>query len=278
MHGRVIFQLTSHIIRFYGLDIWNLVQQEADLSSKLYSASQIYPDEEFMTLIVSLSKLTGTDKSEILERFGDDMITGMFKLYGIHFNSAWTTFDFLENLDMTISNAFPSSSGIVHPKLSIIHNIPDAMTLTYCSPRHLCEMVRGIIRGLARHYDENITVAESQYMQNGDPICEISLILANQQNIDEKSTEIIDVSVGGIESCWEFLNCPQVKRDMCPAYPNTGNACWLVASTLCINEKEPQGSFTEKFKDCANCTWYQQQIKSRYDNSAEAKPEKMPHS
>ncbi len=56
-------------------------------------------------------------------------------------------------------------------------------------------------------------------------------------------------------NCWEVKNCPPDRRDACPAYPDGGDQCWMVTSTLCGGEV--QGSYKDKMANCRNCDVYQ---------------------
>jgi signal transduction histidine kinase len=61
--------------------------------------------------------------------------------------------------------------------------------------------------------------------------------------------------------CWEYMKC---GRDVnseakCPAYPNFGRVCWVVAGTFC--EGKVQGTFAQKYEDCRKCDFYQRVVK-----------------
>jgi len=55
--------------------------------------------------------------------------------------------------------------------------------------------------------------------------------------------------------CWDVKNCPDERRDNCPAYPDQGNACWTVTGTMCGGKE--QGSYHEKIENCRKCDVYQ---------------------
>jgi len=55
--------------------------------------------------------------------------------------------------------------------------------------------------------------------------------------------------------CWEVLNCPDERRDICPAYPTQGDSCWMVTGTQCGGKE--QGSYHEKIANCRKCNVYQ---------------------
>lgn len=57
--------------------------------------------------------------------------------------------------------------------------------------------------------------------------------------------------------CWEFMRCGRngVNALKCPAFPNFGRVCWVVAGTFC--ESKVQGAFAQKYEDCKKCEFYE---------------------
>lgn len=62
--------------------------------------------------------------------------------------------------------------------------------------------------------------------------------------------------------CWEFMECgreeggPNVdKMGLCPAYPNNGENCYLIAGTFC--DGEPQGRYARGKNNCVMCKFFQ---------------------
>ncbi|HDZ61796.1 MAG TPA: sensor histidine kinase [Nitrospirae bacterium] len=65
---------------------------------------------------------------------------------------------------------------------------------------------------------------------------------------------------GAKTKCWEFQKCGIEKTEgsaemKCPAYPNYGRICWVVAGTFC--EKEVSGAIAHKLGNCKKCDFYQ---------------------
>lgn len=56
--------------------------------------------------------------------------------------------------------------------------------------------------------------------------------------------------------CWEYMKCGRDKDATikCPAYPNFGRICWVVAGTFC--EGKVQGTFAQKYRNCKKCEFY----------------------
>jgi hypothetical protein len=63
--------------------------------------------------------------------------------------------------------------------------------------------------------------------------------------------------------CWEFMKCGRdVNSEVkCPAHPNFGRSCWVVAGTFC--EGKAQGTFAQKYEDCKKCEFYKKSIDKR---------------
>lgn len=87
------------------------------------------------------------------------------------------------------------------------------------------------------------------------------------------------------ENCWEFKECGRERggkktkeSGICPASTddrldgvhsgkNAGRSCWVVAGTMC--RTEVQGTFAQKYKDCAKCSFY---LKVREEEGEELMP------
>lgn len=56
--------------------------------------------------------------------------------------------------------------------------------------------------------------------------------------------------------CWEYMRCGRDKDATvkCPAYPDFGRICWVVAGTFC--EGKAQGTFAQKYENCEKCEFY----------------------
>ncbi len=63
------------------------------------------------------------------------------------------------------------------------------------------------------------------------------------------------------KNCWEFKKCGRekggtkiVEMGICPASPDHGRDCWMVAGTFCGGKV--QGTFAQKRGTCMTCDWY----------------------
>lgn len=67
----------------------------------------------------------------------------------------------------------------------------------------------------------------------------------------------------GKTPCWEYMKCGRDNdaTSKCPAYPNFGRTCWVVAGTFC--EGMAQGTFAQKYEDCLKCKFYREVISKK---------------
>jgi diguanylate cyclase (GGDEF)-like protein len=64
-----------------------------------------------------------------------------------------------------------------------------------------------------------------------------------------------------LKNCWEIKKCGrekggarEVELGSCPACPDRGHSCWIIAGTLCGGEI--QGTFAQRDMDCLKCEVY----------------------
>ncbi len=55
--------------------------------------------------------------------------------------------------------------------------------------------------------------------------------------------------------CWEATNCPENRRNRCPAWEfQLGNLCWFISGTLCRGEDRK--TWEAKMRICRECNYF----------------------
>ena len=68
--------------------------------------------------------------------------------------------------------------------------------------------------------------------------------------------------------CWEVRQCPEDKRQNCPAWEfRCGQLCWFINGTICNGET--QDSWQKKMKMCKQCEVFQKIIPHDLEFSSE---------
>jgi hypothetical protein len=59
-------------------------------------------------------------------------------------------------------------------------------------------------------------------------------------------------------NCWEYKNCSEEVFKTCPAYPDRGSGCWMLAGVKCQGGEIGFSSLDEQIAYCGRCDFYAQ--------------------
>ena len=176
MHGFVYTELKDYVVAKLGADAWSTLLRQAGLKGKSYANFSEYPDSDAVQLVTAASEVTGLAPGVILEDFGAFLAPHLFRAYRPLIDPSWKTLEFLEHAENTIHRVVRARNAHARPPvLRCRRTSPAEVTLVYASPRKLCAVARGIVRGLAQHYREEVTVTEPMCMAEGQPQCQIQV-------------------------------------------------------------------------------------------------------
>jgi len=153
---------------------WQRVIQQAGVPARRYYRVADYPDEEAFALLAALSLQLQQPVSGLLESLGEFVVPDLVKMARMWIAPEWKTLDLIANTEQTIHEMLRGEgSSIDPPRLRCRRTGPDEVVVTYDSTRRMCSLAKGIVRGLAHHYGEQITVSEPACMLKGAPACEL---------------------------------------------------------------------------------------------------------
>jgi len=179
MHGIIFAGLKKYVVANFGNEAWNGLLKEAGIGSKIYLATQAYPDQEIAALVTTASQKTGKPANALLEGFGEFIVADLVTIYRSMIDPSWRTLDLIENTENTMHKAVRlRDKGATPPTLVVNRLSPTELVINYSSPRRMCAVGKGIVRGIARHYGEQVVVDEPTCMHRGGPSCTISVKLA----------------------------------------------------------------------------------------------------
>ena len=172
MHGIIHLELQNFVVQHHGEAAWRTLTDRAGLSGEIYTPLRSYPDEQIMALVGAAVQLTGADVTVLLEAFGEFLAPRYLSLYGKLLKPEWRTLDVLEHAENTIHRVVRlREPGALPPRLQAQRVSPTAIKMTYTSPRKLCAVARGIARGIAAHFREQLMVTDERCMYRGDREC-----------------------------------------------------------------------------------------------------------
>ena len=176
MHGLIFLQLQRFAQKQGGVAAWENLLREAGLPLKSYSPARTYADEELLALVGAAGRNLNLPAGAVLEAFGEFIASELISLYGKLIDPEWKTLDLIENTEKLIHAAVRvGNPGARPPVLHCLRGTPDELQIVYSSERQLCSVVRGIVKGVARHYGETVHITDDACMLRGDPYCALQV-------------------------------------------------------------------------------------------------------
>lgn len=172
MHGLIHLELKRFVEERFGAKAWGELTHRAGLASEIYTPLRSYPDEQMLALVGEAVTMTGFSASSLLEEFGEALVPTYLSIYGNLVKPEWRTLEVIEHTEETIHRVVRMRHpGAEPPRLHAQRTKPNEVVLTYDSPRKLCAVARGIVKGVAKQFAEVVTIDETQCMHNGDRAC-----------------------------------------------------------------------------------------------------------
>ena len=174
MHGIIFTELRKYVDTKLGGDAWGDLLNAAGLKGRMYLPIQEYPDAEAVTLVSTAAQITGLDAAVILQDFGVFIAPSLLGMYRTLVKPEWRTLEVLQFTEGTIHKVVRARNPGAKPaELTAVRISETELHLTYGSQRKMCPVAKGIIKGLALHFNEEITVVETQCMHQGASECKM---------------------------------------------------------------------------------------------------------
>ena len=176
MQGIFLDALERFVVRELGETGLHQVRARTGRGDNRYMFDTTYPDGELISIVHSVSQANGLPPEEILKQFAEGLVPTLLDVFGFLVNPNWTFVDFLLNTEAVIHKAVRLNTPSAKPPAILAHMAAmDAVAITYRSPRRLCSVAKGIIRGSAIHYKVKAAISEERCMLRGDPECVITV-------------------------------------------------------------------------------------------------------
>jgi predicted hydrocarbon binding protein len=176
MHGIVFTEFQHYIERGSHDGRWHDVLHGANLDRRVYVSIRHYPDKEFSDILGAASRALHRPVDEIVEEFGAFIAPDLLGMYAMLIKPEWRTLDVIEHTEAVIHSVVRVNQvGASPPQLKSRRVAPDEIEMIYDSPRKLCRLAKGIIRGIAAHFDERIEIVEHGCMLVGARACVLQI-------------------------------------------------------------------------------------------------------
>jgi predicted hydrocarbon binding protein len=176
MHGLIFVELKKFVVTGFGADAWKDLIGKTGEDHRIYLPSRTYPDAEMLALVAAACALSGRKADDLLEAFGAFIVPDLVGMYKAHIDRKWSALDLIENTEGTMHRVVRRvNRGAAPPELTVRRTGSNDAVITYTSARKLCALAKGIVRGIAKHYEERVTIEESKCMLRGADLCLIAV-------------------------------------------------------------------------------------------------------
>ncbi len=174
MKGVVFNILEEMVVEGYGMAVWNDILDEAQNSTGIFIAFESYPDEKLFELVGIICKKLDQPAEVIVEAFGQYLFGGLSKRHS-HFDEAHDSLDsFLKSIHDVIHVEVAKLYNDPNlPAIECMDNPDGTMTLRYRSPRKLCLLAEGLIRGAATKFEQGIKLKHDVCMHKDSDFCDL---------------------------------------------------------------------------------------------------------
>ncbi len=169
MYGLVNRSVEELIVAEHGDETWERVKARAGCDEAFFMSHESYPDKLTYDLVAAACEELSAQPEQILEAFGRYWISGVAtKHYGTMITTGGPNLCsfllYLPTLHRRVHMIFPK----LQPPVFVTHETAEGLELEYHSERNgLVPFVRGLLLGLAEHFEEQVTV-EHLGRQGGD--------------------------------------------------------------------------------------------------------------
>lgn len=155
MKGIVFTTFNEMVENEIGIDMWEAILESVNPESQgIYTSVEDFPDEELLAMVSELSERTDTPITDLLKAFGLHLFHALNLKHGIFVNEQPEFLEFLKSIE-----------DVIHKEVKKLYHNPNLPTLDweqeddrsldlyYRSPRKLCGLAEGLIRGAAQRYE-----------------------------------------------------------------------------------------------------------------------------
>ncbi len=179
MKGMIFTSLGDLVEEEFGIGAWNRTLARIDsVVDGAYIEADTYPASEMLSLVGALVEELQVPAPQLLDLFGQKLFFDLYRLYPELVDRHTELVPFLASVGTDI-----------HEEMKILHvdaEVPDMrcdfydrnqLTMYYDSPRKMCLLAEGLVRGAAQHFDKTIELEHSECMHEGADRCKFEMRL-----------------------------------------------------------------------------------------------------
>lgn len=160
MKGTIVTCLEEMAEKRFGRKVWLEACRLAGVRpGAIFLPSAPVEDDLVRRLFAAVAEAARLTPAEVYEAFGDAWINDYAStLYRQFFAEYRTALDFLAAIDVVHAEMTLRTPDAHPPRFVVVERTPGRLVLQYGSARQMAALVPGLIRGVARHYRQELVV------------------------------------------------------------------------------------------------------------------------
>lgn len=176
MQGVILLGIQRFVRERFGSDFWRQVESEASITGRLYLPSQFYPIVEVDSVIGSVSRHSGMSIPMVLESIGDYIAPDMLGAYASLIDPQWNMLDVLLHSEAIVERgALKHGIKLTNTPVEGRPGLNGEIVLTYHSSWRICQLIKGLVRGLGAHMEQPVLIDEIRCMSANSSVCEFAV-------------------------------------------------------------------------------------------------------
>lgn len=161
MHGSIFVFLKRFVESTFDFSTWLKILEQAGIDRTTYTLHELYPTKELNRIVAEASKLTGLSETDVHEMFGEFLVPDLLLVYKKYIDPTWRTFEMLQYTEIVMHGAVRKEDSRTSPPILNVSTVSQKrLVIDYYSKRKMAGVAIGIIKGIARYFNEydNVTV------------------------------------------------------------------------------------------------------------------------
>lgn len=175
----VIFNLLEEVVSAaYGEAVWDDLLVAAGVDGA-YASLGLYPDAELTAIVGALAEATGRAPDDVLRWAGREALPRWVDRVPEVFAAHGDTRALVLALNDVIHPEVRKLDAAAEvPLFAFDLSDPAVLAVGYRSSRGLCAFAEGLVEGTARHFGEDVAIAQPRCQHRGDPLCRLEVRFA----------------------------------------------------------------------------------------------------
>lgn len=161
MRGVVFTELIEFVEDVLGFETADKMIADAKLNNDgAFTQGGNYPFSELSKLLISLTKITGKSKDDLLFIFGEHLFSVLVRLYGRSIKEIGSSLDFIATVDqyvhVEVRKLYPDADLPVFETLEKNDNL---LILNYKSEKKMEAFAHGLIKSCGKYFKESLDIS-----------------------------------------------------------------------------------------------------------------------